>query len=137
MTVEALHNALRAEVAANLPDNIGTVVYDNQDLASVPGSGRYARVRILGHDHEQVTCGATARFRARGRVVIEVFEPLGQGDRTLLENIDTLRTAFLGHRVASPQIAFDPPSVTDGTRAGAFYMRSLVIPFRADELVTT
>ena len=73
----------------------------------------------------------------RGRVVIELFEPLGQGDKALLENIDTLRTAFLGHRVASPQIAFDPPSVTDGTRAGAFYMRSLVIPFRADELVTT
>lgn len=135
MSMRAVHDAIRGMVADTLSDI--PVVYDNQDLTTVPGSGRYARVRILGNDQEQVTCGTTARFRIRGRVVIELFESLGQGDKAQLEQADVLRTAFLGHRIASPSIAFEPPSMTDGTRAGAFFMRSLVIPFRADELVTT
>lgn len=133
----AIRDWFRDRAVGAVATALGPVLYDNVDTPAIPGAGRYVRFRVLDGAGTQITCGTTARYRATGRVVVELFDPLGIGDGAQLANADTVAAMFRGKRIASPMVAFDPPSITEGTRAGAFFLRSVVVPFRADAVVTT
>jgi len=135
MSQKAIANAVRGrfhnEVAD--PEEL-VVVYDNHRQDAVPRAGRWVRFTVrLGETIQATFANVGSRtFRTTGVAFAELYEPEGLGDGAQLDLADTIVAAFRGVSLASPQLVFDSPSVTEGTRDGAYWRRVVTIPFRAD-----
>lgn len=114
-----------------------TTVHDNVPNASIPTAGRWCRLSIrFGEQAARTTGGATAHFQTIGVALVQLFEPVGDGDGTQLELVDAISTAFRAVTLAGPPVVhFDPPYVSappfldDG-----LWQTNVAIPFRVQEL---
>lgn len=134
----ATHNAIRAHFTTGvegLDVDLGPIRHDNDETAAIPTAGRYCRVAVQPRESRQISLGPTARFRETGVVTVELFEPLGRGDKTVNENADAVASIFRGESATSgtTRVRFEAPSIGPGTRAGSYWLRILTIPYRADD----
>lgn len=136
----ATHSAIRDYFATQVEESdteFGLVRYDNDGLPDVPGTGRYVRFAVTGGESRPVSCGPLVRYREDGRVLVELFEPLHHGDGEQLGRADEIAGWFRGHKIIGDgvTITLDSPSIGQGTRAGAYWLRIVSITYRADALI--
>jgi len=128
--VRARFNTL-VTVAESLP-----TVWDNAPDQALPGSGRWCRFAMRFGTQEQLTlAGGASAYRTASVALVQLFEPIGQGDGTQLGLVDAIVDAFRGVVLAGPPVIhFDPPyvsappSVDDG-----LWLQVVTIPFRVQD----
>jgi len=136
MSQATIANTIRGRFKDEVADEVEglNVLYDNHRDTDVPGTGRWVRFSVrLGETIQATFANVGSRtFRTAGVAYAELYEPEGVGDGGQLALADTIIAAFRGVSLSSPQIVFDSPSVTEGTRDGPWWRRVVTIPFRAD-----
>jgi hypothetical protein len=138
VTTVAIANAVRGRFKTLVQDATAglLVVYDNHRNDDVPSTGRWVRFSVLFGETRiaSVAQAGGRRYRTTGIAIAEVYEPIGKGESAQLPIADTITIAFRGVTLTSPQIIFDAPTLTAGSRDGPWWKRNVQIPFRADEV---
>lgn len=132
-----IRNYFTEQVEASDSD-FGLVAHDNVGTVDDPSAGRYVRVSVAGGESRPITCGPLVRYRESGRVLVELYEPLHRGDGEQLDLADEIAGWFRGHKITSDDgvsVTLDAPSIGQGTRAGAYWLRIVSINYRADALI--
>ncbi len=136
MTFAALHSAIRERFNTLVATpNSMRAVWPNDPPTTI--TGRWCQAAIETSGMQQVSTGtpSSRRFRITGRVALNIYAPVADGESFLLTVIDSISSAFRGIKLGSPDITFLPPSplgqaVRD--EAGAHWRMPAQIPFRAD-----
>lgn len=114
-----------------------TTVHDNVPDQAIPIAGRWCRLSIrFGQQDARTTGGSSAHFQTIGVAIVQLFEPMGEGDGTQLELVDAISTAFRAVTLAGPPVIhFDPPYVSAPPFLDeGLWQQNVAIPFRFQEL---
>lgn len=135
-TAEQVLRETFAERLAGSDISIGTVVYDNdgQTGAGVPQQ-RHARFSVQPSGGSRESFGSPLKlYRSEGVILVELYEELGIGDESMLASADTIAGWFRGLRISSSgvKVLCEAPSVGRRGRAGAYWLRVVSIPYRAE-----
>jgi len=136
VTQTTVANAIRARFASQVatPQSL-TTVYDNDPTTEYPTT--WCRFTVEFGDCTRLTTGGpgSVTYRTAGRVIAQVFGPVGKGDAGVIALVDAIIAAFRGVSIASPAIMFSAPSSSASANdpAGPWFMRVVSIPFAADE----
>jgi hypothetical protein len=137
MTLAAVYQAIRERWATQVatPNELPTV-YDN---APEPAkAAQWARLSVVIDSTTQVSMGLPVRFRSRGAAVVNLSTSAEKGDAALIALTDDVLDAFRGVSLSSPQVRFDSPTpIGSPTVDGAWFTRTVRIPFIADTYQTT
>jgi hypothetical protein len=134
MNFEQIENAIRSRWYNNvqLPQQI-TTYHDNQDVDDVP-SALWCRVTVLPGQSEQVSLGSQRRFRTPGVMIVQVFQKVGLGTKSVNELIDEINSNFRGVSIVG--MTFRTPSVQKIGEAEGWYQVNITCPFYSDDVET-
>jgi hypothetical protein len=114
-------------------------VHDNTPNQAIPAEGRWCRLSMRIGLQEQLSVGGpqAGHFRTTGVALVQLFEPVGQGDGTQLELVDAIVDAFRGVSLSGPPpVHFDPPYVSSPpTFDDGFWLMVVTVPFRVEEMI--
>jgi len=106
-----------------VPTQFGDHPFDRPDAV-------WARVTIIFGESTQVSRGQTKRFRDTGLVMIELFDPINDGDAELSELADLVCEAF--RAVQSEGVTYATPRYEEMGRRDSEWQINVVCPFYAD-----
>ena len=112
-----------------------TVMRDNApEPASI--TAKWCRIRFSSDPATLLSMGGTGgnKYRTPGQFVAEVYVPAKQGAETLRDIADAMRDAFIGQRIASPDIQFISVAAGPHQEVGAWSRRDFTVRFRFDEV---
>ena len=139
MSFADVTEAIRARFRTEVTEPHSLVV---QHSNAVPEKNvqRWCQLYVEVISTQQVSVGARPRFRIAGRLVVNLFTRLNEGDGWLLQALDWVNTAFRSVTIADPQIRFDAPSPSGPSvrdEDGGYWRLPTNVPFRADVFGTT
>jgi hypothetical protein len=138
---KAIRKRFRQQVAqAESPDLV--TEYDNLKLTAVQETvkqtrGKWARVHIAFDDRPQVSLGASKRFRAHGRVMVQIFTEVATGTQESDQLVDTIVNAF--RATSSESVTYlspEPDVIGDDDGKSKWWQVNIVCPFYADDVET-
>jgi hypothetical protein len=133
-TFAAVRERFETEVAT--PQNL-TVHHDNAP-AAVAQSDCILQLDLDGPGRVVAAGGPGAsRWRTTGRAIATLRVPASVGDDRLMEIGDAIKAAFRGVVLTVPLVYFpmEPEFVGRAARDGAHCLRTMSIPFEAEQLV--
>jgi len=92
MTLESVMSTIRQKVNETFPSPI-VVFYDNAPAQERPDA-LHIRASIRLGSQTQVETGSPKRFRQVGILFLEIFSPIGSGDQSSIQKIDTALGVF-------------------------------------------
>lgn len=135
MDFETAMNVVRSRFqteVVNLEANGLPTHYDNDGTFEKPQDGaRFVRFNILLVGTFQVETGASNRYRTTGLAVVQVFLPIGKGDKKNWILVDKIVAAFRGAEDTGVQ--FKTPSPLPVGRDGGYYQVNVELPFYFDD----
>lgn len=136
MSFVSLSEAIRERFRTLVAEPMGMQVVSSNDPTTKTAK-RFCQLTIDIQTAAQAGTGAEGvrRFRATGRVALNLFDGANVGDAWLLEVMDAITTAFRGVSLSDPFITFGTPSpIGQSSRdeAGGHWRLPAQIPFRVD-----
>ncbi len=136
MSYAALKEAIRSRFATEVATPLALAVVQENAPAS-PVRPLFCTLNVEIQNTQQVSTGSVAsrRYRVTGRVALNLFRTIGNGDKDMLDIMDAIAVAFRGVSLSSPQVTFGAPTPSGPAvpdEAGAHYRMPAQIPFRAD-----
>ena len=135
---EELSNAINSKFKTDIADLIVgglSVHYDNAPYDK-PDSARWVRLKIVTDASNQADFGAsTKRFRIPGSMLVEIFAPIEQGNKEVLELGDFIANVFRSIDIltaSSESVTFKTPSVNQRGRIGNQWQIDVICPFNFD-----
>lgn len=134
MNFEDLANTIRTRYKTQVADTQSLPTqYDNQDFTP-PDQAIWARLTILPGESFKVSSGGQggSRFRTPGVMIVQIFQPFGQGDKEGLELADVVKTAFRSMNVDS--VTYRTPLISTIGRTGPWWQINVNCPFYNDDI---
>lgn len=112
-----------------VPNSLESVFeWPNQPVFVPPESDKWARVSIQSTDSRQLTLGASQNlFRARGLLIVRIFDSIEHGTKDILELADLVSEAFRGITVGS--LIYRSPYTRRNGRSGKWWSINVYCPF--------
>lgn len=130
MTQASAITSIRARFVAQVatPQSLA-VVYDNGPEPAI--TSPWARATVAIDSAQQLTMGATPRFRASGSLTVNLFVPRETGDEALTELSQMVVDAFQNVTTASPLVRYTPVAPFVGATEGdeSWSRRTVRVPF--------
>jgi len=129
MELVDLHNAIRTIcynmlVALNIPRK-----FDN-DPTKLADNGLRCRVHIDTQDNSKIALGVE-QYRFQGDVIINVFDDVEKGDKTILTAVGSMIRTF--QTGSTSNVVFQSPQVTILGIRDAAYQINIAIPFKSEQ----
>jgi len=134
MTFEALANIIRSRFKTQIADSQSLQTqYDNQNYDN-PDNALWCRLTINYGNSLQVEMGGASgnRYRTPGVMTAQLFAPIGNGDKQLLEMADLIKTAF--RCITDSGVFFQTPSIKRIGRKDSEWQVNVDCPFYADDI---
>ena len=136
---EVLGNAIRSRFATEVvaaPGSLITaarVAYDNAPFTEPPAAAGalWCRVSVREGETDVAELGGT-RFRTVGVVMVQLFQPLNEGDALTRRLGDDIAAAFRAVTDSAGPV-FGSPSYNTVGRSGPWHQANLVLPFYFDQ----
>ncbi len=106
--------------------------YQNDANRTEPDTGVWARVTVLEADRNQADIGAAlVRSRTVGQLVVQLFQPLGQGTKTL--STLACRVGAVFDRKSVSGVQFKTAKFSSGERDEGWWRVLVKVPFYFDD----
>lgn len=129
---KSIGDLFKAEWADRLP-----VAWPNMKFEP-PAEAAWCRFSIVQAEARQIEIGGiNNEARAEGRVFVQVFVPVGTGDKVARQHCDVAANIFKTHKtLTTPEgcVRFRRPVIRDIGAAGAHYQFNVAIPYLYDTL---
>jgi len=135
LNYETIGNVIRTRFKTYIEDSIGgglPTQYDNTTTFSRPENGRWARITVKEGEQRQVSIGSTKRYRKIGILTVQVFTPIGQGDKDARVVADYIAERF--RCVDDADVHFNTPHMEVIGRTEKWWQVNVTCPFYADDI---
>lgn len=112
------------------------ISWPNRDFTP-PESSEWIAVSIRAGDSQQIEIGSpTITHRHSGLVYVQIFSPIGKGDKAALDIADQIAALFRRYRqsVTNGGIVFRTPTIRAVGVDGAFFQVNVSVPYVRDFL---
>lgn len=112
----------------------GTIFWDNDPNQTARADELQIRANIRLGEQRQVSTGGVKRFRQNGSLVLQVYNPLGRGDKANLEKLDEILAVFRCKTYSG--VVFITPSFETVGRNDKWWQINAICPFYFDILAS-
>lgn len=119
------------ELGLNVPTQ-----FDNQAQFQKPDNSEWVRFSIRPAVSTQVDITSNnPRTRTTGVILIQIFSPLGKGDKAAMQLADAIKAQF--RMVTAEGVTYQEPTITTVGEREGWWQVNVTCPFQYDEIVTT
>lgn len=135
MTLKSIKDAIKFKFETDI--SVGQSIptqYDNQG-STPPENALWIRFSVLPGDSLQKSIGAPGLNVTRhiGIIIIEIFSPIGTGDKDAYDTIELIRIAFIPGTYNG--ILYRTGKASSQGRVGSWSKINFTIPYQSDELI--